>query len=183
MLQLHLKPAQQRPLSAGEIALAKPIFQDSLPWQRLRLYFGSAWLPQNNIAMTPMGHIHFPRLAQCPDFSCQAPHLQAWLIHELVHTWQHSLGYPVWLGGIALALTGGYYQRRAYRLPELANITHFQALNIEQQAVLIEQFFLAQYQQAPYSLTHHRRLLAPFFREPRNHQLLPKLNPIPSFFR
>lgn len=171
-------PAHRRPLTPAETELARSIYGNGLDYARIRLCGGTWWLPRNGVAMAPCGHVHFPANAFCADFSRQNPAVQAWLIHELAHVWQHQNGFPVWLGGLKITLLGGYLNQRAYRLPDLARVPRFSRLNMEQQADLLRHFFLAHRHRDPRyqaQLPHYRRLLRPFFRHPRDHRLLPEL--------
>ncbi len=169
-------PAIRRPLTANETALARRLYGHGLDYRCIRLCSGTWWLPRNGVAMAPCGHIHFPATAFCSDFASQGPAAQAWLIHELAHVWQHQNGFPVWLGGLRIALSGGYLNARAYRLPDLATVPHFSRLNMEQQADLLRNCFLALHHHDPRhqnQLPHYRRLLRPFFANPQDHRLLP----------
>ena len=52
-------------------------------------------------AVTPNGQLYFPAASYRPDFA-DAPDLaRRWFVHEMVHVWQHQLGYPVlWRGAL-----------------------------------------------------------------------------------
>lgn len=171
-------PACSRPLTAAETAAARLIYGDGLDYARIRLHFGSWWLPDRHTAMAPAGHIHFPARCSCADFTAQTPALRGWLMHELAHVWQYQNGFPVWLGGLKIALSGGYLKRRAYRLPPLAGVPDFGSLNMEQQAEVLSGFYLAFHCRDPQHLSqlpHYQRLLRPFFAHPFDCALLPKL--------
>ena len=80
-----------RPLTDGEIALARSIFGDALDYAqvtiRRRKFF--AFHPRE-VTMAPMGHLHFHPLAThyCDDFAEAPLALQGHFIHEMVHVWQ-----------------------------------------------------------------------------------------------
>ena len=72
-----------RRLTPGERALARGVFADAIDLDRVRI---APWLP-GRTAVTTGSTIHFTRGATA-DFAGEPPHLQAWLVHELVHVWQ-----------------------------------------------------------------------------------------------
>lgn len=165
-----------RPLTAAESALARSIYGRGIDDTRVRIGCGTWWLPPGHIAMAPRGYIHFPARACPADFAAADTAAQAWLVHELAHVWQYQNGFPVWLGGLWLALGGGYWRQRAYRLPDLAQVTVFADLNMEQQAELLRHCFL--YRRRGQSLPADMlRLLQAFFDNPRDRTLLPPLCP------
>jgi type VI secretion system secreted protein VgrG len=89
---------ESRLLTAGEIEMAKILFKDSIAYQRVRVHNGDfipfGWQDKNT-AVTPNGHIYFPKGRFKEDFSGLDDSLRHWLIHELVHVWQYQHGYPV----------------------------------------------------------------------------------------
>ena len=170
-----------RPLSAAETALARSIYGNGIDYTRVHIGRGTWWLPPGNTAMAPRGYIHFPA-PSCPaDFSAADTAAQAWFIHEMAHVWQYQNGFPVWLSGVWLVLSGGYWRQRAYRLPDLAQTTVFADLNMEQQAELLRHCFLyrCRGQALPADV---QRLLQPFFDNPRNRALLPPMWPYSGIY-
>lgn len=165
-----------RGLTEGEQMLLHSIFRDSLNYQKIRV-FPRRYLPFQAalIAMSPNGSMFFPRnTLYCNDFSCTANNYLALFIHESVHVWQHQMGFPVRLGGLCIALKGGYRNRKAYQYKHLLNHhTRFSQFNMEQQAVMITDYFVAKhfFKQPCDELT-------PFLREfldnPNNPNLLPE---------
>lgn len=111
-----------RPMTPGEIEMARLLFRDAVDYGRVRIYGrGFFWfgLQQPHVAMAPNGNIYFtPRLYR-PDFST-APHKDRhWFMHEMVHVWQYQLGYPVMLrGAIRLLLNYGYQLSMNKRLAD-----------------------------------------------------------------
>ena len=80
-----------RPLTDGEVALARTMFGDAIDYGRVRIVRGKWWPFQHKgIVMAPTGNIHFhprdPRWSE--DFSTAPLELQGLLIHELTHVWQ-----------------------------------------------------------------------------------------------
>lgn len=165
-----------RPLTAAETALAHSLYGEGIDYARVRIGAGAWWLPPGNIAMAPCGHIYFPAAACPADFAAVNTATQAWFIHEMAHVWQYQNGFPVWLGGIWLAICGAYRRQRAYRLPVLAHTASLGDLNMEQQAELLRLAFLyrCRGQELPADM---QRLLQPFFEHPHNRTLLPPLCP------
>jgi hypothetical protein len=80
-----------RPLTKGEIALARAMFGDAIDYApvtiRRRKFFP---LQPRGVTMAPMGHLHFhPGAAHyCDDFAAADIHAQAHFIHEMTHVWQ-----------------------------------------------------------------------------------------------
>lgn len=170
-------PRHSRPLTPAETRLARSVFGNGLDYSRIRLRFGTWWLPPLGVAVAPFGHIHFPACKLCPDFSARPQPERAWLIHELAHVWQHQNGFPVWLGGLLTALRGGYLKQRAYRLPHLAAVPHLSRLNMEQQAEIFALYYRAAHCREPAIaplLPHLQRLLHPFFQNPASRTLRPR---------
>jgi hypothetical protein len=91
-----------RPMTAGEIAMSRLIFQDSVNYTRVKihneeyLWFG---LQDDETAMTPNGEMYFNPIKFKEDFSASNAVDNRWFIHEMVHVWQHQLGYNVWWNG------------------------------------------------------------------------------------
>lgn len=124
-----------RCLTPGERALARSVFADSLPLDRVRI----ASTPfRTAVTLGPV--ILMP--ADAPrDFAAASLTLQAWLVHELVHVWQFADSTAATLNSWAgVVLSGGYGRG----LPGYAYDHPFDwsALNLEQQARVVEHAFL-----------------------------------------
>ena len=51
---------QGRPLTTGEVELARSVFGDAIDYERVRMVKGKWWpLHPRNAAMAPMGNIYF----------------------------------------------------------------------------------------------------------------------------
>lgn len=122
-----------RPLVEGELACARGIFGDAIDYARVRIHNRKAYFFQPaNVAITPNGQIYFPPTSYRADFSTNA-HDAAWLIHELVHVWQHQQG--MWV-----RLLGMIFRRYAYG--DLRGATRpFRRYWIEQQAGIVEDWY------------------------------------------
>ena len=87
-------PRPSRPLTTGEVALARTVFGDAIDYARVRVrHYKWIFFQPRRIVMAPMGHLHFhPRGdTYCDDFSCPADNaLQAkgLFLHEMTHVWQ-----------------------------------------------------------------------------------------------
>ena len=81
----------ERPLTPGEIALARTVFGDAIEYTRVTIR-RRKWFPfqPRKITMAPRGHLHFHPNSEhyCEDFSREGLIRQGLLIHELVHVWQ-----------------------------------------------------------------------------------------------
>ena len=143
-----------RPLTANEIRMAQTVFADAIDYAKVKIYRGIPFLPPLKLAVSPNGHIYFPKHDCPPDFTLAGAYYMVWLIHELTHVWQHQNGYRTWLGGACLALRGGYLKRRAYRYGTPDKISCFSRLNMEQQADFLAHYFAARYLHWPQYQAH-----------------------------
>jgi len=180
---------KSRPLTAGEVEMARLVFKDSIDYSAVRVH-NEEYLPfglqPNNTAMTPNGSMYFNPDNYVQDFSIltKDPGAQMWFIHEMVHVWQHQLGYSVFWKGFWISVTGGYLGKRAYKIdptdsensPDKHKI--FSDFNLEQQAKIIEQYYGAKYLSVSlyddYYFPFHERVLNDFLRRPKDVALLPK---------
>lgn len=127
-----------RPLTAGEIELARSIFGDAIDYSKVRLVEGKWWhFHPRNAAMAPTGHIWFHPEGGgwSDDFSKEPLHRQGFFIHELTHVWQAQKG-----GRFYLPLMRHPFSRYAYRLKPGKP---FDRYGIEQQAEIVRHRFLA----------------------------------------
>ena len=122
-----------RTLTTGESALAASVFGDALDRARVRIH-AQPWLPLQfrGTALAPDGHVWFHAADHRDDFSCAPLADQAWLVHELVHCWQHQQG-------MSVALRGAFDRRYVYVLEPGKP---FAAYGIEQQAEIVAHAFL-----------------------------------------
>ena len=132
---LRLHSHRWRPLTSGEIAMASLLFRDAIDYGRVRIY-NRRYMPfqPSNCAMTPNGHLYFHASCFLDDYAQASVTNQHWFLHEMVHVWQHQLGYPVRLRG---ALRVGLDYR--YRLRAGATLADF---NMEAQGDLLADYFV-----------------------------------------
>lgn len=127
-----------RPLTDGEIALARTVFGDAVDYARVRIIRGRWWPFQpRGIVMAPTGNIHFhpadPRWSQ--DYSLESLALQGLFIHEMTHVWQSQKR-----GRYYLPLMRHPFCRYGYQLEPGRR---FDRYGLEQQAEIVRHRFLA----------------------------------------
>lgn len=127
-----------RPLTTGEVELARTIFGDSVDYARVRLVRRRWWPFQpKGIVMAPTGNIHFhpdsPLWSE--DFSRERLALQGLFIHEMTHVWQAQAK-----GRFYLVLMRHPFCRYGYGLREGQA---FDRYGLEQQAEIVRHRFLA----------------------------------------
>lgn len=145
-----------RPLTLGEIKLAKEVFQHHLDYETVKIYQGAFLrfgLQKPNIAMAPNGKIYFPLPSYQADFSKGTDAQKICFMHEMTHVWQYQNGISVIFRGLWLALLGGYVGKRwVYWYFQEKNLSkRFTEFNIEQQACIVADFFLLRYLNVPIS--------------------------------
>jgi len=126
-----------RPLSGGEIEMARSVFGESIDYPAVRLVRRKWWPFQpRGIVMAPCGHIHFhpddPNWRE--DFSQADWALQGLFIHEMTHVWQTARG-----GRYYLPLMRHPFCRYAYHFQEGRPFLRY---GLEQQAELVRHTFL-----------------------------------------
>ena len=127
-----------RPLTLGEIELARSVFGEAIEYDRVRLVRRKWWPFQpKGIVMAPTGNIHFhpesPLWSE--DFSTEGLSLQGLFIHEMAHVWQAQTR-----GRFYLLLMRHPFCRYSYRLIEGRP---FDRYGLEQQAEMVRHRFLA----------------------------------------
>jgi hypothetical protein len=128
---------RERPLTEGEIAMARSIFADSIDYSRVRLVRRKWWPFQpKGIVMAPCGHIHFHPDDESwrEDFAAAEWNLQGLLIHEMTHVWQAQRS-----GRFYLPLMRHPFCRYRYTFREGRPFLRY---GLEQQAELVRHAFL-----------------------------------------
>ena len=167
-----------RGLTAGEIAMASLLFGGAIDYTRVRVH-NRRYLPlglqPKNCAMTPNGSIYFHHSCFLPDYSLGNPTVIHWFMHEMVHVWQHQLGYPVRLRG-AIRIGLSYY----YELREGASLADY---NMEAQGDLLADYFALKFLRLPRVVRQRRhahridlyeQVLAGFLANPSDRGQLPR---------
>jgi hypothetical protein len=166
-----------RPLSAREIAMASLLFGEAVDYSRVRVH-NRRYLPlvqPRNCAMTPNGSIYFHPSCFLPDYAAGDPPTIHWFMHEMVHVWQHQLGYPVRLrGAIRIGLSYGYELRQHAQLADY---------NMEAQGDLLADYFALKHMHKPRVMRQRRyagqvhlyeEVLARFLADPADRDNLPR---------
>ena len=134
-------PADSRPLTEGERALAASIFGNAIDYEPVRIR-RRRWFPfqPRHVVMAPCGHIHFHPAGQLwsADFSAEPPHRQGLFIHEMVHVWQAQRR-----GRFYLPLMRHPFCRYRYRLEPGRS---FESYGLEQQAEIVRHAFLTRHE-------------------------------------
>ena len=128
-----------RPLTKGEVSLARSVFGDAIAYDRTRIVQGKWWPFQPvGIAMAPTGNIHFhPRdPSSRDDFAAADLSLQGLFIHEMTHVLQAQQR-----GRYYLPLMRHPFCRYTYALREGWPLARY---GLEQQAEIMRHIFLAQ---------------------------------------
>lgn len=172
----RLHSPRWRVLTAAEIAMASLLFRNAVDYERVRIH-ARRYIPfqPKNCCMTPNGSMYFHRSCFLPDYTRGDPAVVHWFLHEMVHVWQHQLGYPVRLRG---AIRIGLPYR--YDLREGAQLSDY---NMEAQGDLLADYFALKFmrntrvmRQRRYAdqLASYERVLARFLADPRDPDNLPR---------
>lgn len=128
------RPGRWRRLAPGERALAARVFGDRLDAGRVRVLAIPFW---TRAFVAGGGLIVWPARVARADFAAPDTPLdeQAMFVHELVHVWQAQHGLNLLLAKLR---AGDGPDAYAY---DLAGRPRFAALNLEQQAMVVEDAF------------------------------------------
>jgi hypothetical protein len=139
-----MRPLSWRPLTAGERGLAREVFAGAIDTGRVVLLALPLWTR----AFVAGGALMvWPAAEALADFADPAVPLaaQATFVHELTHVWQAQRGVNLLLSKIKAGDSAAAY------VYDLANGPGFDAMNIEQQAMVVEDAFrLSRGGQAPH---------------------------------
>ncbi|CAI0918573.1 Uncharacterised protein [Serratia rubidaea] len=126
-----------RPLTLGEVILARSIFGNSIIYNTVRVHCDS-YLPfglqASHTAMAPNGELWFRKELYKPDFSMADLGDQLTFIHEMAHVWQYQTG--MWVRMRGLFSWAADYK---YRLNEKKTLKDY---SMEQQASIIADYWL-----------------------------------------
>ena len=125
-----LKPRHCRSLTPAEQALARSVFYDALKLETIKLCEHPLVL--KGYAVSPNGSVYFHPGELPADFGLESLGRQAWLIHELTHVWQVQQGSRVFVRAL-------FDRRYDY---ELKTAKPFSLFGVEQQARMVEDFYL-----------------------------------------
>ena len=130
--------ADDRPLTSGEIALARSMFGDAIDFSKVRMVRRKWWPFQpRDTVMAPTGNIHFHPHGRLwsDDFAAEPLHRQGLFIHEMTHVWQAQTR-----GRFYLPLMRHPFCRYSYALKDGRP---FDRYGLEQQAEIVRHLFLA----------------------------------------
>lgn len=132
----RMKPLRLRRLTPGERNLADEMFGAGLAADRVRILAIPVW---DRAFVAGPGLIVWPAATARADFAAEEVPLraQAAFVHELAHVWQAQHGIQLVLAKIK---AGDSAESYAY---QLTGDLDFAAMNIEQQAMMVEHAFLA----------------------------------------
>jgi hypothetical protein len=136
-------------LTEAEIAMASLLFRDAIDYSRVRIH-GRRYMPfqPKNCCMTPNGSMYFHQSCFLPDYTRADPGAVHWFMHEMVHVWQHQLGYPVRLrGAFRVGLSYDYTLREGALLSDY---------NMEAQGDLLADYFVLKYLNKPNAMRQQR---------------------------
>jgi hypothetical protein len=123
-----------RKLTSGELALCAEVFGEALDARRIVLFAIPLW---SRAFVTGPRLVVWPARTAAKDFSAASLADQAVFVHELTHVWQAQNGVNLILGKLR---AGDSVQSYAYELSDNAD---FRAMNIEQQAMVVQDAFVA----------------------------------------
>lgn len=146
-----MTPMRWRALTEGERRMSDVVFGSALDCDRVRIFSLPAW-PRPFVPGG--GLVVWPASSAVADFSAAPLALRAVLIHELVHVWQAQSG--VFLPFAKLKAGDG---PAAYAY-DLTDGRSFSALNIEQQAMVVQHAYLVRNgASAPFQAAAYSRIL------------------------
>jgi hypothetical protein len=128
-----------RPLTPGEIALARSVFGEAIDYPKVRMVKRKWWpLQPRNTAMAPNGNVYFHPDGNLwsEDFSTEPLHRQGLFIHEMTHVWQAQTR-----GRAYLPLMRHPFCRYSYIIHDGRP---FDRYGLEQQAEIVRHAFLAE---------------------------------------
>lgn len=133
-----------RPLTSGEIELARSLFGDRIDYSQVRIHHSRYGIGQrDNTTVTPGNNIYFPEesTAYHDDFAASDTSVehQAHLLHELTHVLQNQEA-----NNPALVTVFGGKQIYEYDLRDAnGNPRPFNTFVLEQQAEIVQDYFLS----------------------------------------
>lgn len=135
---------EYRYLTDGEIRLARLLFKDSVNYGVVKVFNKKYLFFQPKLmAIAPNGNIYFHPADFKEDFSVETRDTR-WFIHEMVHVWQHQLGYEVfWRGAIRFKLDYNYELSEGRRLSDY---------NMEAQGEVLADYLMLKFLGSPKSM-------------------------------
>lgn len=136
------KPAESRKLTAGETALARRVFGNSIDYDAVTISEGKfiAFQPYGT-AMAPNGHLYMYGCYK-DDYSHENDRWQSHFIHEMTHVWQQQnkvLNPVAEAMKLSLKFRFNYDAAYDYKLDGKKDLLDY---NMEQQASLVQDYFM-----------------------------------------
>jgi hypothetical protein len=131
-------PITERPLTPGEVALARSVFGDAIDYAPVRVHRRKWWPFQpRHLLMAPCGHIHVHPASDLwrEDYAASPIALQGLFLHEMTHVLQAQER-----GRLYLPLMRHPFCRYRY---EIVPGKPFDAYGLEQQGEIVRHAFLA----------------------------------------
>lgn len=132
-----------RPLTEGEVTLARSVFGDSIDYGSVKIsdqkFMGLPFLPEGT-AMAPNGSLYMPGCYR-EDYSAEDTIGQSLFIHEMTHVWQYQnkvLNPIPTAAKLAVRHKFNYSAAYAYTLDEDKDLLDY---NMEQQATIVQDYF------------------------------------------
>ncbi|MBW7981922.1 type IV secretion protein Rhs [Enterobacillus tribolii] len=140
-MEQEVKEGFKRPLTIGEIAMARSVYGNSIDYRRVVVHCDSYFpfgLQDPFYAMAPNGELWYRKDGYQSDFSRADVSDQHRFIHEMGHVWQHQKG--MWVRTRGLFSKFVDYK---YRLDEKTLLKDYR---MEQQASIIADYwYLSKY--------------------------------------
>lgn len=146
--------AEARPLTEGEIRLAKAVFGGAIDYAQVRIHDKPFFFAQPaSSGMTPNGEIYV-RDIYSADYSKEPPGRRGFFIHEMTHVWQYQnkVLNPV-AAAIGLSLKNRFNYGAAYNF-SLEDGKDLTAYGLEQQASIVQEYFLLKVKNVARSTSH-----------------------------
>jgi hypothetical protein len=168
-----------RNLTKGEVEMARRVFGNSIPYEKVKIYH-EKWksFQANNTAVTPNGNLYYPpsHPLYVEDFSGASQKKRHNFMHEMAHVWQKYCGNTatVVIGGIPSVLVIGY----KYTLDTSKRLSDY---GLEAQANILADYYskqigenyCSQSEGCP-SIDDYEKVLKDFLVNPRDQRNLPK---------
>ena len=133
----------KRPLTDGEIKLARSVFGDAIDYAAVTISDGK-YMPfqPKGTAMAPNGHLYMYG-CYSPDYSAEKSLSRSHFIHEMTHVWQYQikiLNPIVEAAALSLKHKFNYFTAAyAYHLDENMDLMDY---GMEQQASIVQEYFM-----------------------------------------
>lgn len=132
-----------RQFSDEEIAVARKYFGDSINYKNVKIFERPFlyMVGHNNTGVSPNGHIYFARRDDYrPNFARDEQSMPIF-IHEMTHVAQYQSGMNIPKQAFITLLRHGFNYEAAYKY-ELHTSRNFGEMNLEQQAAMMEDYFI-----------------------------------------